>query len=130
MKTYNGHEEKSCEIAEVDLTRFGLTSRQKEIVFGLIRTTRVPQNPRTKLQQILCDADLDYLGRSDFYLIGEGLYQEFLWQGTIKNELEWNRIQVKFLESHKYFTPSSKKRREKQKQQHLTEIKAKVAQLE
>ncbi len=130
LNTYNGHEEESCRIAEIDLTQFGLISSEKDIVFGLIRATRLPQNPQTKLQQIICDADLDYLGRSDFYTIGEGLYQEFLWQGLVKNELEWNRVQVNFLENHHYFTPSALKRREKQKQKHLAQVKAKVAQLE
>ena len=130
LSTYNGHEDRSCEIAESDLTQFGFSSSQKELVFELIKATKVPQNPQTKLAQIICDADLDYLGRSDFYIIGEDLYQEFLWQGIVKNELDWNRIQVKFLENHRYFTPSSKERREKQKQEYLREVKIKVAQLE
>jgi len=130
LDTYNGHEERSCEIADTDLTRFGFAASQKEVVFGLIRATQVPQQPQTILQKIICDADLDYLGRSDFYTIGEGLYQEFLWQGIVNNELEWNKIQVRFLESHQYFTSSSKKRREKQKQEYLGQVKVKVAQLE
>jgi len=130
LQTYQGHEEKSCEIAETDLTRFGLSATQKEVVFNLIRATQVPQNPQSKLAQIICDADLDYLGRRDFYEIGQGLFQEFLWQGIVTNELEWNKIQVRFLESHQYFTASSKQRREKQKQEYLQQVKAKVVQLE
>ena len=126
LNTYQGHEEKSCEIADQDLSQFGITSRQKEIIFDLIIATKVPQKPKTKLQEIICDADLDYLGRKDFYLIGAGLYQEFLWQGIVKNEQEWNQIQVRFLENHQYFTPSSINRREKQKQKYLAQIKEKV----
>jgi len=130
LNTYNGHEDKSCEIADTDLTRFKFTSSEKVIIFGLIKATQVPQQPQTKLQKIICDADLDYLGRSDFYEIGNGLYQEFLWQGIVKNELDWNKIQVRFLESHQYFTISSQERREKQKQEYLSQVKVKVAQLE
>ena len=128
--TYQGHEAKSCEIAEADLTLFGFTDKQKEVIFNLIKATQVPQKPQTKLEEIICDADLDYLGRSDFYQIGEGLYHEFLWQGIVANQLEWNRVQVKFLENHCYFTPSSKNRREEQKQAYLEQVKKKVAQLE
>lgn len=130
LNTYNGHEERSCELANEDLTQFGLNLSQKEIVLGLINATKVPQNPKTKLQQIICDADLDYLGRADFYEIGNGLYQEFLWQGIVSNEVEWNRVQVSFLENHRYFTSSSKNRRERQKQEYLNQIKAKVAAFE
>ncbi|QNF34443.1 HD domain-containing protein [Adhaeribacter swui] len=130
LYTYQGHEDKSCEIADVDLTNFGFSKPQKEVVFGLIKATQVPQNPQTKLEEIICDADLDYLGRPDFYAIGEGLYQEFLWQGIVKNELDWNRVQVKFLKNHRYFTPSSIARREKQKQEYLQQVIEKVARLE
>ncbi|WP_233218957.1 hypothetical protein [Adhaeribacter arboris] len=73
---------------------------------------------------------MDYLGRKDFFLIGAGLYQEFRWQGLVTNEREWNQVQVKFLENHHYFTPSSKQRRDPLKQQHLAEVKAKVARQE
>lgn len=96
----------------------------------MIKATQVPQKPQSKLQGIICDADIDYLGRIDFISIVNGLYQEFLWQGIVKNKLDWNRIQVKFLESHQYFTISSKNRREQKKQEHLAQVKAKVAQLE
>ncbi|RDC62312.1 HD domain-containing protein [Adhaeribacter pallidiroseus] len=125
--TYQGHEAKSCEIADTDLTLFKFTDRQKEVIFNLIKATQVPQKPQTQLEEIICDADLDYLGRSDFYVIGEGLYQEFLWQGIVKNERDWNQVQIKFLENHCYFTASSKKRREEQKQVYLAQIKKKVA---
>jgi uncharacterized protein len=128
--TYQGHETKSCEIADADLAAFQFTNRQKRVILGLIKATQVPQKPQNKLEEIICDADLDYLGRPDFYLIGEGLYQEFLWQGIVTNALEWNRVQVQFLKNHCYFTTSSKKRREEQKQVYLEQIKMKVAQLE
>ncbi|MDQ3291802.1 MAG: HD domain-containing protein, partial [Bacteroidota bacterium] len=53
LNIYQGHEEKGCEIADKDLTPFGLSSAQKAIVCGLIRATQLPQNPKTKLQQII-----------------------------------------------------------------------------
>ncbi|MFN2456955.1 MAG: HD domain-containing protein [Chitinophagaceae bacterium] len=123
---YKGHEEKSCEIAMEELASFGVDEKIVKCICGMIRATRIPQSPKTVLEQIICDADLDYLGRQDFYEIGEGLFKEFFHQKIVKNELEWNLVQVRFLENHTYFTKSSKLKREALKQQHLNEIRRKV----
>lgn len=127
IHNYNNHEEKSCELARRELPGFGLTPDDIDKVCGMIMATKIPQNPTNILEQIICDADLDYLGRPDFYTIGNGLYKEFLHQGTVKDELSWNQLQIRFLENHHYFTNTSKAKREKAKQQHLDEIKEKVA---
>jgi hypothetical protein len=92
----------------------------------MIRATKVPQNPQTLLEEIICDSDLDYLGRDDFFSIGEGLYKEFRIQKIVSNEEEWNQLQVSFLESHHYFTKTSNERRKKGKQLNLEKIKEKI----
>lgn len=124
--TYNGHEEKSCEIAGHDLPEFGVTAGQLQTIRGLIMATKVPQNPNNHLEQILCDADLDYLGRDDFYPISQTLFQELLSCHAVKNENEWDQIQVKFLEAHHYFTETSIRLRQSKKIEHLSEIRARV----
>ncbi|RNI27250.1 HD domain-containing protein [Rufibacter immobilis] len=126
LDTYQQHEESGCGFAQAELPDFGFTSGQIETICGLIMATKVPQRPETKLQEIICDADLDYLGRDDFFPIGETLYREFLCYGIVHNEEQWNQLQVKFLESHTFFTSFSKKSRETQKQKHLEMVKAKL----
>ncbi len=126
LNIYTGHEEKSCAIAAAELAGFGFSAEQLDKVCGMIRATRVPQQPMTKLEEIICDSDLDYLGRADFFSIGDGLYKEFLSQQIVSNELEWNRLQVRFLESHHYFTDSSKQNRQKVKQLNLEKVKEKL----
>lgn len=126
LSLYTGHEEISCTIASEELCAFGLLKDQIEIICGMIRATKVPQQPTTKLEEIICDADLDYLGRDDFFKTGEGLYKEFLDQKIVFDERSWNALQVRFLESHHYFTDTSKQSRQKQKQVHLEMIKQKL----
>jgi uncharacterized protein len=87
--------------------------------------TKIPQTPQTTLEKILCDADLDYLGRDDFYSIGNKLFEEMKTRGFVESEREWNLIQKTFLESHRYHTGYSRSNREAKKQQHLQEIIAK-----
>jgi hypothetical protein len=65
----------------------------------------------------LCDADLDYLGRDDFYEIGERLFEELKAHCIVETEREWNLVQKTFLESHRYHTEYSKTHRESFKNQ-------------
>lgn len=126
MEIYGGHEERSCQIALPELESFGFNTNQINRIFGMIRATKVPQQPQNLLEEIICDSDLDYLGRNDFFTIGEGLYKEFIDQKIVANYMDWNLLQIRFLESHHYFTNTSKRRRQKQKQIHLDAIKEKV----
>ncbi|MDQ6813028.1 MAG: HD domain-containing protein [Bacteroidota bacterium] len=126
VKVYSGHEETSCAIAMEELKNFGFTTDQIEKICGMIRATRVPQQPKTQLEEIICDSDLDYLGRDDFFEIGEGLFKEFFIQKIVANEREWNMLQLRFLENHCYFTNSAKQRRQQAKQIHLEKIREKL----
>jgi uncharacterized protein len=65
------HEERGCEIAEEVLPDLNYDSDQINRIKGMIMATKIPQTPNNKLEQIICDADLDYLGRDDFFSIGD-----------------------------------------------------------
>ena len=121
---YDDHEEASTMIASKYLPEFGYTSEEIEVINKMIRTTRLPQNADTKLEKILCDADLDYLGRVDFFMIAHRLQYEWNKLNVKATTLEtWYELQIEFLENHKYFTESAKKLRQKKKEQNMKEIK-------
>lgn len=109
---YTGHEEKSCQLFLEDTRMFPFSDAEKELITGIIMATKVPQKPHSLLQKIICDADLDYLGREDFNIISGELKKEFMHYGFIKNEKEWHDMQVRFLGSHHYHTHSSQRLRE------------------
>ncbi|MBK9760147.1 MAG: HD domain-containing protein [Flavobacteriales bacterium] len=117
------HEEGSCLLASEALPKFGYTHSQVDAVCEMVRATKVPQQPRNKLSRILCDADLDYLGRPDFFRIGATLFTEFKHYAVVKTEREWNELQVRFLSKHRYFTAHSKRVRQPVKQLHLAAVK-------
>ena len=96
METYSNHEERSCQIFLRDSKSFGLTPAEIKEVTDLIMVTKIPQQPKNLLQRIICDADLDYLGRDDFELIGDKLRREFLVYGVVRDDEEWDRLQLKF----------------------------------
>jgi len=70
---------------------------------------------------------LDYLGRNDFYKIGNTLFEEFKEYKVILDKESWNRLQVGFIGGHNYFTETTLARRESKKQEYLQELKELVA---
>ena len=112
LRGYANHEILSCEIFLEDAINFNINDAEKELVNDLILATKVPQLPTTLLQQIICDADLDYLGREDFSTISNNLKMEFLHFGIVADLAAWEKLQMKFLTNHQYHTKSSQLLRE------------------
>ncbi len=118
------HEIISCDISRKYLPEYGYTPEQVERICGMIMATKIPQTPYNQLEELLCDADLDYLGRDDFFKIGNWLYKELCMYGILDNEDEWNRLQVRFLEKHSYFSASAIKLRKAKKDEYIALLKA------
>jgi predicted metal-dependent HD superfamily phosphohydrolase len=117
------HEKTSCDIARKKLPAFGYSGQDIERICGIIMATKYPQSPANLLEEIMCDADLDYLGRDDFFTIGNSLLRELNENGRFKTEQDWNHFQEKFLSSHRYFTASAIRLRNEKKEMHLKKIR-------
>jgi hypothetical protein len=89
--------------------------------------TQIPQQPKDILERIICDADLDYLGRDDFFAIGDTLRREFIRYGVVPSDEAWEALQMKFLTNHAYHTASSQVLREPAKQSHIRKLAEKMA---
>jgi len=122
LKVYAGHEEESCRMMREQVDG-SFTGPELEKICGMIMATKLPQTPLTHLEKIICDADLDYLGREDFYQVSDLLKLEFLAYCIVKNAREWEEKQIGFFEQHHYFTATSNNKRNTAKQQRLTELK-------
>ncbi len=120
----DGHELISCELARKYLPQFEYSKEHIDRICEMIMATKIPQVANNLLEEILADADLDYLGRDDFLMISDRLYEELLLRGTVSNEAEWCDLQIKFFENHKYFTDTSRSLREKKKAANLNVIKS------
>lgn len=118
----DNHEKLGCDIARSILPEFGFNPQEIEVICSLIMATRVPQSPCGLLEKIICDADLDYLGRDDFFSTGNKIFREFMERGIVTNEKDWNELQVKFLSVHNYFTATSINLRAAKKKEHLKQV--------
>ena len=126
-KVYKNHEEIGCNLAREELPGFGFNEQEIESICGMILATKIPQQPQNKLEYIIADADLEYLGTDQFQRIGRTLFEEIRIYLQVESERQWNIIQMNFLKSHRYFTDFCKENREPQKQKQLKEIEKIVA---
>jgi len=122
--TYSKHEKAGCKLISNMLPEYGYSKGEIEQIKKMILATQIPQNPKDELSKILCDSDLDYLGRNDFKKIGDTLFQEFKNYGILKTRKSWNELQAKFLKVHYYHTPYAQKYRQPVKQAHLKKVEA------
>lgn len=122
-----GHEIEGCNMAHDMLPRYGYNPSDIEIICGMIMATKVPQSPTNLLEEIICDADLDYLGRDDFYKIGNNLFDELQAYHLLNDEQAWNRLQVSFLSAHYFHTRTNRELREPVKQRYLEQLRDLVA---
>ena len=103
---------------------FDYSPQEIEQVESLIMVTTMPQYAKTKQEMVLCDADLDVLGREDFFITSFQLQLEWKIFGVMDSTLrEWIKFEIDFLENHKYYTASAIKLREEQKQKNLKAFK-------
>lgn len=123
-RTYKDHEEAGVEIAKEYLPKFDYTQEQIDTICRLIMKTKLPPTPETLLEKIICDSDLDYLGRADFIPVSGNLYKEMLERGMIVDDIDkWNEMQIKFISGHQYFTESAKRMRDVNKNKQLEAIR-------
>ena len=112
----------AAKIAGETLPAFGYTMPEVAYVQNLILATEVPTNPRNHLERILCDADVDNVGRDDFLDLNEALRKEI----GANDQLDWYKRSIRFLEGHQFYTPSARALRDEGKQANLQKLYALV----
>jgi class 3 adenylate cyclase len=121
--SYDNHEFHGCEICRQILPRFNYSKEQIKQVCKLIMVTRMPPLPGNLLEEIMCDSDLDYLGRIDFIPVSNTLFEELKVRDKIGSLNDWNKMQLKFITNHQYFTHTARKLREVNKQIQIERIR-------
>jgi uncharacterized protein len=130
LLAYDEHEQRSINVARAALPGFGYSADQIQTIAELIAATKMPQRPNGKLQQLLCDADLDLLGRDDFMRLNRVLLDEVRRYSVEPiTEEAWLRDQTRFLENHKFFTPAAVKLRGAGQAHNLSLMRAALASL-
>lgn len=127
LETYTDHEEISCDMAKKWLPQFGYNTEEIERICALILCTKIPQAADDKLAQVLCDADLYYLGTDKYFINADKLYKELHEAGFVKDRDDWRKEEIKFVEDQHYFTKTAQKKLDAKLKQTLAQLKARAA---
>jgi class 3 adenylate cyclase len=120
--SFDNHEFIGAEYARKILPGYNYADEQIDRICSIIMATRLPPKPANLLEEIICDSDLDYLGRSDFIPVSNTLFEELKAQDKMKDLNEWNKLQVKFISGHQYFTKTARSLREVNKKLQIERI--------
>jgi predicted metal-dependent HD superfamily phosphohydrolase len=129
LKDPTHHEEHSVAYASSFLAEHHATQAFTDQVTGCILATRMPQNPKTPLEQIICDADLYKLGTKDFFEHTKCLKDELVCRFSKDiDKLHWEMNNLTFLSSHQYFTPYAQEHLQPRKDKNIKKIKKRLKQ--
>jgi predicted metal-dependent HD superfamily phosphohydrolase len=121
---YDSNEELASSFAKQILIDFNYNNEQINLICRMIMATQVPQHPEDILDMILCDADLDYIGRGDFFITALRLHREWSENSNMKITFkDWYLKQQSFILHHDYFTESARILRNEKKAHNLTQVK-------
>lgn len=122
LRVYKNHESLSCNIVREILPSFHFSSECIEAICGMIMATQLPQRPLDIYSEILCDADLFYLGTDSFFPTAKRLFLELKTLGAIQSEEEWDEKQLSFLQEHRYFTKTACRELEPKKREFIAAL--------
>ncbi|PLX31537.1 MAG: hypothetical protein C0600_05560 [Ignavibacteria bacterium] len=108
-EVYLNHEDRSVEIAERFLREHDYHPENIRAVSRCIMVTSVHVHPSTLQEEVICDADLEHLGRKTFWKRAELLRHE--WEvklGKVFSDLDWLRSQQRFLQEFSFYTEEAK----------------------
>ena len=123
VRSITDHEVIGCEMVRSYFNGDQLKEEEIEKICGMIMATKIPQTPHNLLEEILADADLEYLGTEDFTRISNYLFREKKYSTPELTERKWMEFQIDFMEKHTYFTSFGKKYLSDIKKNHIQQLK-------
>jgi uncharacterized protein len=121
------HETASARIAAEMLPHFGFRPSHIQLIQGMILATKLPQTAHNRLEEILADADLDVLGRHDFFSRNLALRSELARSGLSTTDELWYVQQLHFMQMHRYFTKTASRERTHTKQRNMQQLRSILA---
>ena len=131
IRKYDKNEPIAARMAGRILKLIGYTPEEIEKIQQMILATDLGREPKTHVEKILCDADLDNLGREDFFKLDGKLREGRHSRGLdVSDDTKWYRGTLAVIQNHQYYTDSQKKLRENGKQKNIKKLLNKLENLE
>jgi predicted metal-dependent HD superfamily phosphohydrolase len=131
IREYDKNEPIAARMAGRILKLIGYKPEEIEQIQEMILSTDLEREPKNLVEKILCDADLDNLGREDFFKLDGKLRQGRRARGLdVSDDAKWYKATLEIIGKHRYYTESQKKLREKEKQKNIKKLMSKLENIE
>jgi predicted metal-dependent HD superfamily phosphohydrolase len=131
IREYEKNEPIAARMAGRILNLIGYKPNEILKVQKMILSTDLERKPKTHVEKILCDADLDHFGTEDFFKLDGKLREGRRSRGIdVSDDAKWYRGTLEILIKHEYYTESQKKLREKEKQKNIQSLLKKLENIE
>ena len=131
IREYDKNEPIAARMAGRILKLIGYKPKEVAKVQKMILATDLARVPKTHAEKILCDADLDNLGREDFFKLDGKLRQGRRGRGLdVSDDVKWYKGTLEIIKNHQYYTESQKKMREADKQKNIKRLLNKLENME
>ncbi|MEM9327299.1 MAG: Pycsar system effector family protein [Bacteroidota bacterium] len=126
-KSVQDHEETSTEMVLDFLGGEKYEDEKAARIAGCIMSTKMPQTPKTKIEEVLCDADLLHLADGNYFEKSGQLHKEVMQlKGMEIGESEWMEMNKQFIKNHTFFTAYAREKYREAKQQNLKQVKKRL----
>lgn len=127
IETYIGHEEKSAKIAADYLKKYNINEDTINLVKECIHATTIPQHPKNKISEILCDADMMHLGQDNYFEKAKKLRRELKKLGIgITKKSQFDKESLKVFNTHTYYSKYGKNKLAKSKDRNFNILQNKI----
>jgi predicted metal-dependent HD superfamily phosphohydrolase len=124
------HEAAAADRARVMLENWQAPSKLINQVSDAILATRMPQQPKSLVSQVLCDADLHHLAAPNFIDRADLLRQEWTLEGKSMNDEEWLNNCIEFMKGHQYHTPYGRQVLQELKRKNIKKLRKQLPEKE
>ena len=129
IREYAPNEPIAARMAGRILKLIGFNPDEIEKIQKMILATDLAVKPQTQVEKILCDADLDHL--EDFFELDAKLREGRRIRGLdVRDDEKWYKGTLAVMTTHRYYTQSQKKMRDKEKQKNIKRLLEKLDNIE
>jgi predicted metal-dependent HD superfamily phosphohydrolase len=131
IREYGHNEPIAARMAGRILRLVGYRADEIGTIKKMILATDLRRGPCNHLEKILCDADLDNLGREDFFELDQKLREGRRIRGIdVSDDAEWYRGTLEVMKKYPYRTETQKKLRGRRRRKNLERLLKKLETLE
>jgi predicted metal-dependent HD superfamily phosphohydrolase len=131
IREYDKNEPIAARMAGRILKLIGYKPNEIEMIQNMILSTDLAVEPKTHAEKILCDADLDHLGRPDFLEFDAKLREGRSNRGVdVSDDEKWYNGTLELLKNHKFYTEYQKNFKEKEKKKNIRRLSNKLKKIQ